>query len=181
MQDKKNKPPKPTTNKPQPQMPSSLCLKSQPTEVSSKMERTKSPFYWMSYFRWSWEAFLVSVALELIQTVLGLRKLALILLRLLIFPQICSPRVIHTNYTLAQYDSYQGRFEGSPLFTFDFTVTNFSFLIQYHFNCLKSVVSETQNIQWSDQEERSPAPFIYMYIDISKLAQNKADSSLGVH
>lgn len=70
----------------------SLYMDFQPTERRQKMERgTKTPSYCAAYFRWFLEAFLTSVALELIQTDVGLRKLALILLKPFVIPRFCSP------------------------------------------------------------------------------------------
>jgi len=61
-------------------------------EVGRKLERRiRNPSYLVSYLRLFLEAFLISAALELIQIDLGLRKSALILLRLLVFPKFCSP------------------------------------------------------------------------------------------
>lgn len=80
-------------------MSRSLYLKSKPMEVSRKMERRikKTPFFGVSYFRLFLENLVIHTALELIQTDLGLRKLALILLRLLVFPKFCSPPVPSTH------------------------------------------------------------------------------------
>lgn len=117
------------------------------------------------------------------------------------FPKFCSPpRVIHTNDTLALYDSYQGWFEGSPIFTFDFTVVygnshwqnlflyqqdfyiNYTqFLISHTIQLLLSEICCKRNTEYSvirTGQKRWPAPFIYLYTDISQAAQDKAASSI---